>query len=72
MDIRRITAFEAKWSDNGVLPHQLLMILDASEAVLKTKFQGKPITPMMIIEFSNVVCHQLNSSASRTENEKPH
>jgi hypothetical protein len=69
MDIRSITAFEAKWGENGISPHQLLMILDASEAVLKTKFPGKRLTPSLIIEFSKVVCQQLNSPASRTEHE---
>lgn len=38
---------------------QLAMILDASEAVLKTKFPGKEISPNMITGFSNIVAMQV-------------
>jgi len=59
MDLRSIVEFEAKWERNTVRPHNLLMILDASEAVLKTKFSSKEVTSRMIVEFSKVVSEQM-------------
>lgn len=57
MDLKKITDFESKWEGNDVDPHHLLMILDASEAILKTKFPKQKIGSSLIVEFSKVVSY---------------
>lgn len=62
MNLQHVTAFEAKWGSNPIACHGLLMMLEASEAILKTKFPEKNITMTMIIEFSKVVIVQATNS----------
>jgi len=59
INYEHIVRFVAKWEENPVRPHELLMLLDAAEAVLRTKYPGRKITLQMVIAFSSVINTQV-------------